>query len=84
VRADSGEMVYQQRLGASGQYSASPVVANDHLYLCSERGVITVVKCGDDFAVTHQADLGASISATPAMDQNSLYVRTSNALLAFR
>ena len=84
VRTDTGEVIYRQRLGASGQYSASPVIANGHVYLFSNKGVITVVKCGDEFTVTHQADLDASIAATPAMDQNSLYLRTGDALLAFR
>jgi outer membrane protein assembly factor BamB len=84
VHTDTGEVIYQERLGASGQYSASPVIANDHVYLCSERGVITVVRCGDAFTVTHQADLDVSVAATPAMDQHSLYLRTDDALLAFR
>jgi len=84
VRTDTGEVIYRERLGASGQYSASPVIADDHVYLISNRGVLTVVKCGDQFAVTHQADLDASIAATPAMDRNSLYVRTDDAMLAFR
>jgi len=84
IRSDTGEVIYRERLGATGQYSASPVIANDHLYLSSNRGAITVVKCGDEFKVTHQADLGVPISATPAMDQDSLYLRTDDALLAFR
>jgi len=54
------------------------------VYFFSNKGVITVVKCGDAFTVTHQADLDASIAATPALDQNSLYLRTGDALLAFR
>ena len=84
VHADSGQVIYRQRLGASGQYSASPIIANDHVYLFSNRGVITVVKCGDAFTVTHQADLDASVTATPALDQHSLYLRTDDALMAFR
>ena len=84
VDAGTGELVYQERLGASGQYRASPVIANDHLYLCSERGVVTVVPCGDTFKVTHQADLDAALTATPALDRRSLYLRTEEALLAFR
>jgi hypothetical protein len=43
-----------------------------------------VVKCGDKFQVVHQVDLKSSVAATPAIDQNSLYVRTDDALLAFR
>jgi len=84
VRTDTGEVVYRQRLGPSGQYSASPVIADGHLYLVSNLGVLTVVKCGDEFAITHQTDLGVSVAATPAMDHNSLYIRADDALLAFR
>jgi hypothetical protein len=84
VRADTGEVVYRERVGATGQYMASPVIARDHLYLVSARGAITVVRCGDDLQVTSQTDLDASVAATPAMDRNSLYIRTDDALLAFR
>jgi len=84
VRTDTGEVIYRERLGASGQYSASPVIANNHVYLCSDRGVVTVVRCGDEFTVTHQVDFDAPIFATPAMDQNSLYLRTEESLMAFR
>jgi len=84
VNATTGEVIYRQRLGAAGQYMASPVIANGHLYLISAKGVLTVVKCGDKFEIVHQADLKASISATPAMDQNSLYVRADDAMMAFR
>ena len=84
VHTDTGEVIYREKLGASGQYSASPVIANDHVYLISNRGIITVVKYGDEFTVTHQADLDMSVAATPAMDQNSLYLRTDDALLAYR
>jgi outer membrane protein assembly factor BamB len=84
VDTDTGAVIYRERLGASGQYSASPIVANDHVYLFSNKGILTVVKCGDEFTVTHQADLGVSIAATAALDHNSLYLRTNDALLAFR
>jgi len=77
-------VIYRERLGASGQYSASPVIANNHVYLCSDRGVVTVVRCGDEFTVTHQVDFDAPIFATPAMDQNSLYLRTEESLMDFR
>jgi len=84
VNAATGEVVYRERLGATGQYIASPVIANDHVYLISSRGVLTVVKSGDKFEIAYEADLKASVAATPAMDQNSLYVRTDEAVMAFR
>ena len=84
VNTGTGEVIYRERLGASGQYNASPVIANDHVYAFSERGVVTVVPCGDSFAIKHQAELGATVAATPAMDGDSLYVRTDKNLMAFR
>jgi len=84
VHTDTGKVIYRERLGAAGQYSASPVIANDHLYLVSGKGVITVVKTGDAFEITHQADLKDAVVATPAMDQHTLYIRTDASLLAFR
>jgi len=84
VNAKTGEVVYRERLGASGQYSASPVIANDCLYLLSSKGVLTVVKTGDKFKIMHQATFKTSIYATPAIGSEKLYVRTDQALLAFR
>lgn len=63
---------------------SSPIVAGDHLFLASARGVVTVVKTGDVFTIEHQENLEAPVFATPAMDENSLYLRTENGLMAFR
>ncbi|MCH7916577.1 MAG: hypothetical protein IIC50_01170 [Planctomycetes bacterium] len=71
-------------MGPSGHYGASPVIANDHLYPFSKRERVTVVKCGDAFTVARQADLEVSIAATAALGQDSIYLRSSDALLALR
>ncbi|MGD8238937.1 MAG: PQQ-binding-like beta-propeller repeat protein [Armatimonadota bacterium] len=84
VDASNGDLLYRERLGARGQYSASPVVANGHLYLISSRGLVTVVRPGDQFEIAHQYDLQEPVSATPAFDGSTAYVRTATQLLAFR
>ena len=84
LRAASGKPLYSERLGASGQYSASPVLANNHLYLASEPGVITIVKAGDQLNTVHQVKLDDSIHVTPALDQATLYIRGEKNLWAFR
>ncbi len=84
VNANDGKVVYRQRLGAIGHYRSSPVVANDHLYVISQEGVVSVVKAGGDFALVHQTALPQSVSATPAIDSNTIYIRTENQLFAFR
>jgi len=80
----TGQTVCRERLGAAGQYMASPASANDHLYLLSAKGVRSVVRRGDRFELVHQAALNAAVAATPAMDQHSLHIQSENAMLAFR
>lgn len=59
-------------------------VAGGHLYTISEKGVVSVVKTGDELQLVHQSDLGEAVSATPAIDESTLYVRTRGRLLALR
>ncbi len=84
VDASRGEILYAGRLGGTGQYSASPVAANGHLYLASNRGLVSVVKAGDVFQKVHQHDLGEPVFVTPALDASTIYIRTEANLLAFR
>jgi outer membrane protein assembly factor BamB len=84
VDASTGKMIYDERLGAGGQYSASPVIANGHVYLVSNKGVVTVVKAGAEFARAHQYDVCESVFVTPGIDGNSIYVRGEGNLWAFR
>ncbi len=84
VDAREGKIIYRERLNAPGQYSASPVVARDHLYLFSQRGVASVVKTGDAFQLVWQGDLGEPVFVTPALAGRTIYVRTKTQLKAFR
>ena len=84
VDSANGKLLYRERLNTPGQFSASPIGANGHVYLCSNRGVITIVKNTKKFSIVHQHDLNDAIHATPAVDQNTLYVRTGKQLFAFR
>jgi outer membrane protein assembly factor BamB len=84
VDATAGKVVYSERVGGSGQYSASPMLANEHLYLVSNRGEVSVVKAGDAFRVVHTYDLGEPAFVTPALDADTIYIRTDKHLCAFR
>jgi outer membrane protein assembly factor BamB len=84
VDASGGRILYRERLEASGLYSASPVIANDCLYLASNDGVVSVIRCDDEFELLHQADLQDRIHATPAIDASTIYIRTHKRLFAFR
>ena len=81
---DSGRVVLdRQRLGTLGQYVASPVAADGRIYASSETGTIVVFRAGDTLEVLARNDLGESITATPAIADHRLYVRTAKHLWAF-
>ncbi|MFT5125326.1 MAG: outer membrane protein assembly factor BamB [Kiritimatiellia bacterium] len=84
IDAADGKTCYVERLGGGGQYSASPVIAGDRLYLASDRGLVSVVRTGVAFEALHQADLEERIFATPALDESTIYIRTEKHLMAFR
>jgi outer membrane protein assembly factor BamB len=82
--AKTGRVLYQEeRLGAIGDYYASPVAADGKVYFASQPGVVTVIKAGDVFHVLAQNDLGEQIMATPAIVDGNAYFRTANYLSAF-
>jgi outer membrane protein assembly factor BamB len=83
----SGKEIYtQEREVAGGKYYASPVAANGHIYFTSlEEGTVTVLKAGADkpTVVAQNPKLGERVSATPAIADDTLYVRTAGHLYAF-
>ena len=84
VEASSGKIIYRERINAPGHYSASPIGAKGHIYASSNRGVVTILKANRKFKIVDQYDLQSPIHATPSIDKNSLYIRSENALWAFR
>ena len=84
VDTSTGKVIYRKRLGANGHYGSSPVITNDHLYVISQEGVVSVVKTGDDFELVQQYDFQQRVSATPAIDRSTIYIRTESRLFAFR
>ncbi|HYO82681.1 MAG TPA: PQQ-binding-like beta-propeller repeat protein [Bryobacteraceae bacterium] len=82
--AKTGKVLYRGRLGAPGGYYASPIMVDGHIYFSSGDGVITVVREGDTLEVVSRNDLQEPIHATPAVVNNTMYVRTAGHLYAFR
>jgi outer membrane protein assembly factor BamB len=86
--AKTGNPIYtQKRVLAEGPYYASPVAANGHIYFTSlNDGIITVLKAGTEKPeiVASNPPLDEKVSATPAIADDTLYVRTDGHLYAFR
>jgi outer membrane protein assembly factor BamB len=83
--AKTGQPYYQQeRVDAIGNYYASPVAADGHIYLISLNGRVTVLAAGGESPkVLHHADFGERISSTPALVRKTLYLRTASSMFAF-
>ncbi len=69
--------------GAAGNVYASPVAADEKLYFVTEAGKVVVAEANDDFTVIHVNDLGERCYATPAFDDQRIYIRTVDSLFAF-
>ena len=81
--AKTGELIYSGRTGAMGYYYASPVAADNKIYLASEEGVVVVLDGGEELKVLARNKLDGQILATPAIVDGKIYVRTEDHLYAF-
>jgi outer membrane protein assembly factor BamB len=82
--AKTGQVLLEQeRLGADGEYFASPVAADGKIYFASTRGTISVIEAADTLKVLARNQLSERIMATPAIADSKLYVRTAAHLWAF-
>jgi outer membrane protein assembly factor BamB len=83
----SGEVIKQGRpVGAgavSGGCYASPVAADGHVFITSERGIVAVLPPGGDLTPDRTIELKEDVYSTPAFANGRIYVRTTQALYAF-
>jgi outer membrane protein assembly factor BamB len=82
----SGNEIYHRRAVNAGKYYASPVAANGNIYFTAlDDGVVTVIKAGEATpdVVVENPPLGERVAATPAIADDTLYLRTAGHLYAF-
>lgn len=79
--AKTGKEIYKARVGTgSATFSSSPLASAGKIYLLSEDGDTYVVEAGDEYKELAKNSLGEMSLATPAVDAESLYVRTATKL----
>lgn len=74
VDARTGKLHWQERLG--GRCLASPIYAAGRLYFFSEVGKTTVLKAGKQFARLAENRLEGSVTATPAILGQAIFLRS--------
>ena len=76
---DDGQRVDQLRV--DGPYSATPVAADDRLYLVNEEGTAQVVRWdGEKASLVGEGTFGEQVLSTPAVRGDALYVRSDRHL----
>jgi outer membrane protein assembly factor BamB len=78
LEAGTGKLVWQQRI--SGQYAASPIVADGRIYFLSEDGEATVIEAGPVFKLIAHNALHERCFASYAVSQGNIFVRTEKNL----
>lgn len=76
--AESGEELWRERLG--GNFSASPVLAGDLVYLPNEAGRMFVFRAGPEFEPIAEVDLADGGFASPVIVDGRIYLRTNHHL----
>ena len=77
-KADSGDIVWQERL--NGNFSASPVAADGRLYFLDSNGNTTIIEAGPAFKVLAKNPLGEPVQASMAISNGRIYIRTEKHL----
>ena len=83
VNAQTGELIYKTRIKGTGPYFASPVAANDQIYISAHNGKVVVLASGDELKIISTRNFEEKILASPAIVDNKLYIRTDSFLYAF-
>jgi len=79
IQAKTGKSIWQKRM--KGRFSASPILANNLIYFFNEDTVCTIIKPTRELEIVAENKLSSDkLMATPAFDENSIYIRTEKNL----
>jgi len=79
IEAKTGKSIWQKRM--KGRFSASPILANNLIYFFNEDTVCTIIKPTRELEIVAENKLSNDkLMATPAFDENSIYIRTEKKL----
>jgi outer membrane protein assembly factor BamB len=80
----TGNVLKQGRLmGAIDKYFASPVAADNKVFVIGQGGQVSVLKAAGEWEVLKVNELDDEVYATPAIADGRIYIRTRSALYSF-
>lgn len=78
IDAKTGKYHWVERVG--GNFTATPLYANGHVYFFDEKGTTTVVKASAKFEKVATNKLESGFMASPAVSGDALFLRTRKSL----
>jgi outer membrane protein assembly factor BamB len=57
------------------QFYASPIIADEMVYLLDRSGVMHIIEAGNSFKLISEATLGERVDCTPAFSDKKIYIR---------
>jgi outer membrane protein assembly factor BamB len=77
-RAETGEILWQERIG--GTYAASPIYADGKIYFLSMEGESTIIEAKPEFKVVAKNTINELCQASYAVSQRQLFIRSEKNL----
>ncbi|MCI0464264.1 MAG: PQQ-binding-like beta-propeller repeat protein [Gemmataceae bacterium] len=74
------QLWYQERINNPGPFLAPPIAGAGKIFVTGENGKITVLENGPKLKILARNDMGESCTATPAIADGRLYIRTRTKL----
>lgn len=84
MSAKDGAEIYKKRLPAMGLVVGCATVVGDEVLLVDEKGNIGAVKLGPEFEFRKLGSVDEVVWSTPAVTDDSIYVRSVNGLYKFK
>jgi outer membrane protein assembly factor BamB len=78
IESKTGKELWRERVG--GNYSASPLYAEGHVYFFSEEGKATVIEAGREWKPIATNQLGDGFMASAAVDGKAMFLRNRTQL----
>lgn len=80
--AENGDKVYDEKMGKSNSFTASPVASDGRIFTVSDDGKVYVVKAGKEFEIVSENKLNDLCMVTPAISDGIIFFRTQARLIA--
>ncbi len=78
----TGKEIYNEKLGNSKSFIASPVASDGRIYIVDEEGTVYIIQDGDRFKLLAEIPLGDICLTAPSITDGMIFFRTQKYLIA--